>query len=193
MKKLLTGILALSMCLSLVPVPARAEAETATVEMPDFNDGTLTLTLTMEDGAIQNVEVTRSTEEVTPGTMAVQLLPPQMVEKNTADVDVVEGATFTSNSIIRAAKAAMAKLGAGDEENLAAWAEANGYVKAEDYRIVTDVDAGGCDRRSAGRPLHLGRARAEERDPHAEGFRGGRGPDRHAVIPRHGGSGHLLQ
>ena len=141
MKKLLTGILALSMCLSLVPVPARAEAETATVEMPDFNDGTLTLTLTMEDGAIQNVEVTRSTEEVTPGTMAVQLLPPQMVEKNTADVDVVEGATFTSNSIIRAAKAAMAKLGAGDEENLAAWAEANGYVKAEDYRIVTDVDA----------------------------------------------------
>lgn len=141
MKRTLAFFLAFALALSLFGASAFAEAKTATVEVPDFNDGTLTLTLTLDEGVITDVQVTRSTTEATPGDEAVATLPGLMVEKNSADVDAVSGATFTSNSIISAAKAALAQLGAGDEANLAAWAEANGYVKAEKYNLVPEIDA----------------------------------------------------
>ncbi len=141
MKRTLSFLLALALTLSLFGVSAFADTQTATVEVPDFNDGTLTLTLTLSDGVIADVTVTRSTTEATPGDEAVATLPGLMVEQNSTDVDAVSGATFTSNSIISAAKAALAQLGAGDEANLAAWAEANGYVKAEKYNLVPEIDA----------------------------------------------------
>ena len=141
MKKTLALILVLAMSMSMICIPSYADAQTATVEVADFNDGTLTLTLTADNGVITAVDVSRTSTEASPGDEAVAVIPAKIVETNSTDVDVVSGATFTSNSIISAAKAALAQLGAGDESDLAAWAETNGYVLADDYNIVTGVDA----------------------------------------------------
>ncbi len=140
MKKILALVLALLMFQSMLGVSVFADAQTATVEVPDFNDGTLSLTLTLTDDVITDVQVTRSATEASPGDEAVATLPGLMVEQNTTDVDVISGATFTSESIIQAAKAALAELGT-DGADLDAWALANGYVRAEDYNIVTGIDA----------------------------------------------------
>ncbi len=133
--------LALVMCFTAFGTSAFADAKTATVEVEDFNDGTLTVTVTVEDETITGVEVTRSTQEATPGDEAVAQIPQMIIAANSADVDSVSGATFTSESIKTAVKAALAELGTADAAALAAWAEANGYVKAEDYNLVVGVDA----------------------------------------------------
>ncbi|MBO7728995.1 MAG: FMN-binding protein, partial [Oscillospiraceae bacterium] len=63
-----------------------------------------------------------------------------MVEQNTVNVDAVSGATSTSNAVISAATSAYMEL-TGTSVNLDAWAKGQGYLKAEDFQMVTGADA----------------------------------------------------
>ena len=101
---------------------------------------TVTVTVTMEDGTITAVQAETDKEEVTVGRQALDEIPAAMVEKNSVLVDGVAGATSTSNAVISAATAAYLEL-LGAELDLDAWAKGQGYVRAEDFSMVTGVDA----------------------------------------------------
>ena len=101
---------------------------------------TVTVTVTVEDGVITAVEAETDKEEVTVGRQALTDLPAALVEKNSVKVDGVAGATSTSNAVLSAATAAWLEL-FGADLDLDAWAKGQGYVKAEDFSMVTGVDA----------------------------------------------------
>ncbi len=140
LRRTLAVFLAIFMLSSLVcSASAEGAPKTATVEVPDFQ-GTLSVTVTVEDGTITDVAVIRSTEEATVGDQAVEQIPKAIVEANSVDVDAVSGATATSEAIKTAAKSALASLGEVDDSYLAAWAATHGYVLAEDYYIYPEID-----------------------------------------------------
>ena len=123
LKKIFVFLLAASMLLSM-PVLASAEAASATATAQGL-DETVTVTLTMDEGVITAVEA--STDAA-------------MVEQNSVKVDAVSGATATSTAVISAATAAYLQL-LGVDVDLAALAQGQGYIKADDYQMVTGVDA----------------------------------------------------
>ena len=101
---------------------------------------TVTVTLTLEDGIITAVDAQTDKEDLTIGRQALEKLPTAMVEQNTVKVDAISGATSTSNAVISAATSAYMEL-TGTSVNLDAWAKGQGYVKAEDFQMVTGADA----------------------------------------------------
>lgn len=74
--------------------------------------GEIACEVTVEGGKITAVTVTEHSE--TPGLCdaALESVPAQIVEKQSLDVDLVSGATGTSQGILDAAKAALAQAGA---------------------------------------------------------------------------------
>ena len=138
MRNALVFLLVAAMLFS-TPVLASADAVSATATAQGL-DETVTVTVTMEDGKITGVEASTDKEEVTVGAQALEQLPAAMVEQNTVKVDGVTGATATSTAVISAATAAYLQL-LGVDVNLDALAKGQGYVKAEDYQMVTGVDA----------------------------------------------------
>lgn len=98
--------------------------------------GTVTVSMTVEDGKITNVELTEIHETPAVASVAMERIPAQMVEYQTTTVDTVTGATLCSNAIMRAAKAAAEEAGL-DADTL----EANAYhaVAGEDEELSTDV------------------------------------------------------
>ena len=135
-------LLSAAMLLGSTPVLAeetKGVSGTATAEAMGLEE-TVTVSLTLEDGAIVAVEAATDKEEETVGRMALDELPGAMVENNTVNVDVVSGATATSNAVISAATTAYLEI-LGEELNLDAWAKGLGYLKASDYNMVTGVDA----------------------------------------------------
>ncbi len=98
--------------------------------------GTVTVSMTVEDGKITNVELTEIHETPAVASVAMERIPAQMVEHQTTTVDTVTGATLCSNAIMRAAKAAAEEAGL-DADTL----EANAYhaTAGEDEELSTDV------------------------------------------------------
>ena len=138
LKKIFVFLLAASMLLSM-PVLASAEAASATATAQGL-DETVTVTLTMDEGVITAVEASTDKAESTVGQQAIDALPAAMVEQNSVKVDAVSGATATSTAVISAATAAYLQL-LGVDVDLAALAQGQGYIKADDYQMVTGVDA----------------------------------------------------
>ena len=116
---------------------ALADSATATAQGLEV---TVTVTLTREDGVITAVDAQTDKEDLTIGRQALEKLPAAMVEQNTVNVDAVSGATSTSNAVISAATSAYMEL-TGTSVNLDAWAKGQGYLKAEDFQMVTGADA----------------------------------------------------
>jgi len=81
----------------------------ATASAEGFH-GEITVTVTMEKGKIIKVEADGPGETAGIGSRALMILPAQMVEKNTVEVDVVGGASMTSDGIKDAARAAVAQI-----------------------------------------------------------------------------------
>jgi len=69
--------------------------------------GEVEVTLTIEDGKLTSVTAKGENETPEIGGQALEILPIKMVEANSADVDIVSGATMTSNAIIEAANKAL--------------------------------------------------------------------------------------
>ena len=68
--------------------------------------GPITVEVTMDGDTITGVTVVSNSESA-PGTTALEDIPAAIVAANSPDVDVVAGATFTSNGIINAVKNAI--------------------------------------------------------------------------------------
>ena len=143
MKRISALLLALVMMLTVVP--AMADEVTGTAK--GFG-GDVTVTLTVEDGVITAAKATGDAETPGVGTPALEQLPALMAQYNTVNVDVLSGATFTSNGVIDAAKAALTSAGLNVEDYMAEIkAEA-----AEDVVLEADiviVGAGGAGMTSA--------------------------------------------
>jgi fumarate reductase flavoprotein subunit len=72
--------------------------------------GTITVTVIMENGKITNVEADGPDETQGIGSRALMMLPARMVENNSVEVDILSGASISSQGIINAAREAAAKI-----------------------------------------------------------------------------------
>lgn len=72
-------------------------------------DGQVVVRVTYAGGVISNVEVVSHNETPGIGSRAVDAIPGAIVRANSANIDVVSGATITSRAIIDAVKDALAK------------------------------------------------------------------------------------
>ncbi len=142
MKKLLA--LALSACLLFA---FGAQAETLTGTAKGFG-GDVTVTVTVEDGKITKVEAAGPDETSGIGTPALEQLPALIVAAGNTQVDVIAGATYTSEAILKAVEVAMG----AQAETLTGTAKGFGgdvtvTVTVEDGKI-TKVEAAGPDETS---------------------------------------------
>ena len=121
MKKILSLLLTATMVLGLAacgntdeetpetpetPSETPAEGETLTGTGEGYG-GEVTVTVTMDGDTITNVVAEGPDETDGIGTPALEQLPEKFVEANSADVDVIAGATVTSRGLIYAMKNAL--------------------------------------------------------------------------------------
>ncbi len=132
MKRIIAMLMMLVMLLTVVP--AMAETVTGTGTAKGFG-GDVTVTVTVVDGVITEMVATGADETPGIGTPALETIPAAMVAGNTVNVDVMATATYTSNGVIAAAKAALENAGLNVDDYMTK-AEA---VKAEDAVYETDV------------------------------------------------------
>ena len=146
MKKIVSVLLALMLMASAVCCVAETYTQSA-----QGNNGAVTVEVTVENGAVTAVTVTEHAE--TPGICdgAIDVIPAAIVAGQTLNVDVVSGATNTSNAILNAAAAALTEAGIDAEswktKEAAAAAE---VAKTEDITVKTVVvGAGGAGMKTA--------------------------------------------
>ena len=146
MKKIISILLALMLMASAVCGMAETYTQSA-----QGNNGAVTVEVTVENGAVTAVTVTEHAE--TPGICdgAIDAIPAAIVAGQTLNVDVVSGATNTSNAILNAAAAALTEAGIDAEswktKEAAAAAE---VAKTEDITVKTVVvGAGGAGMKTA--------------------------------------------
>ena len=143
MKRISALLLTLVMLLTMVPAMAETGVGTAKGYVGD-----VTVTVTVENGVITEVKAEGKDETVGIGSVALEQLPAAMVAGNTINVDVVASATFTSNAVIEAAKAALIAAGVNPDDYMAKAESA----QAEDVAYEADVvivGAGGAGMTSA--------------------------------------------
>ncbi len=114
-KRFLALLLAAMMVLTMVPA-ALAEGVSGTFEgtAKGFG-GDITVTLTLTDGVITDVQATGDSETAGIGSKAIENMPAEMVANNSIAVDGVSGATFSSNGLKEAAEAALVAAGVDPE------------------------------------------------------------------------------
>ena len=78
--------------------------------------GAITVKLTLKDGVITDAKAEGPKETPGIGSVAVENMPKEMVEKNSIKVDGVTGATLSSNGIRQAAEAALVAAGLNPED-----------------------------------------------------------------------------
>lgn len=104
--------------------------ESAQVDTAEVSDGTftgsaeghndqLTLDVTVENGEISQIDVTEHSETEGISDPAFEQVPEQIIESNSTDVEIVSGATFTSEAIINAVNNALAEDSGGSSEAIA--------------------------------------------------------------------------
>ena len=151
-KRILAGVMGLAMLLTAcgggassstaASTPASSAASSAAAVSGTFEgssvgmQGTVTVSMTVEDGKITAVELTECHETPSIASVAMERLPQLMVEHQTTTLDNVTGATLASGAIMRAATAAAEAAGL-DMDQL----EANAYSEpaGEDETWDTDV------------------------------------------------------
>ncbi|MBR3795186.1 MAG: flavocytochrome c [Clostridia bacterium] len=137
MKKILSVILALALMMTAAMAVADT-SYTATVDSQIGGVGAVTVTVTLkDDGSIAAVTVDECKD--TPGIcdLPCEKLPADMVAMNSINVDIVAGATMTSDAILAGAKAALENGGV----DITALMEKKEVVveKAADETLEADV------------------------------------------------------
>ncbi|MDD6051397.1 MAG: flavocytochrome c [Clostridiales bacterium] len=123
----------------LAMVPAMAETGVGTAK---GYAGDVTVTVTVENGVITEMTAEGKDETVGIGSVALEQLPAAMVAGNTINVDVVASATFTSNAVIEAAKAALVAANVNPDDYMAKAETAQAEDAAYEADVVI-VGAGG--------------------------------------------------
>jgi len=114
MKKLFSLILSLCLLMSCCAAAYAADGEFSATAKGFGGDVTVTLTIANDQITAVTAEGPMETEGI--GSKALEELPGRMVEQNSVDVDVYTSATFTSNAILEAAKAALEAAGLKPED-----------------------------------------------------------------------------
>lgn len=104
MTRLLRAALTLVCACALTACSATADERTGSA--PGYG-GEVRVSITMDGGRITGVTVLSHSETEGIGTRAIEILPGKIAEAGSTQVDVVSGATVTSNAIIAAVNAAM--------------------------------------------------------------------------------------
>lgn len=116
---------------------------TYTATKNGFQEGYETVSVTIENGKIKTVEVVESTDfPVTVTEAPLAEIPAAIVEHQTYNVDVVTGATLTSNAIKMAVKDCLEQAGGSDEFSKAV-VHADKVVKEDVTTDVLVIGAGG--------------------------------------------------
>ena len=76
----------------------------------------ITVTVTLDEGKIKDVKAEGPKETQGIGSVALEKLPAEMIEKNAVNVDVMTGATISSTGILKAAEAALTAAGVNPED-----------------------------------------------------------------------------
>lgn len=106
MRKFLSLLLALVMVLCCIP--AMAETADGVYEGTGAGlNGQIKVSVTVSGGKITEVKVLEHSETAGISDPAIEKIPAAIVEAQSADVDIVSGATFTSKGIIEAVKNAL--------------------------------------------------------------------------------------
>ena len=134
-KRVLALLVALTMLLTLAPV-AVAEGVSGVFEgtAKGFG-GDVKVAVTIENGVMTGIVAEGPDETVGIGSVALEKLPGAIVEAGGLNVDTVSDATFTSNGILEAVKAALVAAGLNPDDYMKK-AEA---TKAEDAVYEADV------------------------------------------------------
>lgn len=111
-KRIIATCLSLVMILLMVGCQSTASNENSGVFIGEAKgkNGKIKMEVTIEDSNIKNIEVVENNESDFTKSVFEQL-PKDIINANTADVDVISGATLTSNAIIEAVKNAIEKSG----------------------------------------------------------------------------------
>lgn len=95
-------------CSPKVETSAPQQEETYTAKVAGFA-GDVEVSLIIKDGKLISVKATGEKETPTLGGKALEILPANMLAENSIDVDVMSGATMTSNAVLEAAKLALSE------------------------------------------------------------------------------------
>ena len=134
--------IALSMALGLLGFGMTALAEGAytpgvySATAQGFG-GEVTVTVEVSENEIVSVAAVGDSETAGIGSNAIEMLPGEIVEKQTLKVDAVSGCTVTSEAVLAAAADALRQSGASDEVIFAEPAAVE--ATAEDETIETNI------------------------------------------------------
>ena len=101
--------------------------------------GPITVEVTMDGDDITSVTIVSNSETPSIAGDALEQIPAAIVEADTADVDIVAGATYTSNGIINAVKDALSKAGGGGTDG-ALTGTADGFIGPITVEVTMDGD-----------------------------------------------------
>lgn len=76
--------------------------------------GNISVKVTVKDGKIKSIDVTSASGETASYFSKAKGIIPKMISKQTTNVDVASGATYSSNGIIKAVRNALSKAGTGE-------------------------------------------------------------------------------
>lgn len=95
------------------PAPAPSTGGKASVVSTEVNghNGPIAVETTVDNGKITAVKITKHNESPVISDLAISRIPEDIVKYQSVGVDVVSGATITSNAIIKAVTDALPKLG----------------------------------------------------------------------------------
>ena len=143
MKKLVSMLCALALVLSMAGCSGKESkgvSGTFTGTAKGFG-GDVTVTLTLEDSKIVDCTAEGKDETQGIGSVAIEKLPAEIAKNNSVGVDVIATATFTSNGILEAAKAALTSAGLNPDDYMTV---GGGEVKDASYDAdIVIVGAGG--------------------------------------------------
>lgn len=102
----------------------------------DGYNGEITAEVTFTDGSISKIEVIDENEPKTWADSALEKIPDRILNEQSVNVDVVTGATVTSNAIMSALKDAVEQAGG----NINEWnSDTTGTYETEEETIETEV------------------------------------------------------
>lgn len=118
MKKLISAVLTMMICLCpLCLAQAQELTDGEYFASGEGRNGPVTLQMLIKDGKIEHVAVTEHSETEGLADPAIERLPELIVASQSVCVDVVSGATMTSNAILSAAEDCIAQAG-GDASTM---------------------------------------------------------------------------
>ncbi|MCC8102082.1 MAG: FAD-binding protein [Clostridiales bacterium] len=111
MKRVLAGLLSLSLVAGMSCVAMADEEAVTYTETAAGRNGDITVSVTFSGSEITDVVIDESSETVGVADAALELIPQWVVEYQSVSVDTVSGATLTSSAIKRVVSAAITEAG----------------------------------------------------------------------------------